>query len=810
MTPLKLHPAQENVYFEQTLNPDSPMYNIGWFTQLDRVYDTDILNTCWSLLYQHLDALRLVIEPGENATGMQTIQAVDSGLDILEVVDFSGGSLPQKEVRQRVDIWMEQQLDSPMDYLGGQTCRLVLLKLSATHSIIYTQFHHIVIDGAGLHQIHGLLARVYACVEQGQSTDWLQQVPSYFEAVNRALDYLDSADYLRDKNYWAGFVSKGQVLRIPARHLSKEGDCQDGAQYKIALGDALSAQMRHFCQQQQLSPLAVLTAVVSLYFARTSGQSNQMLATVVHGRQNETEMQLPGMFSNMIPIACEVGPDSRFEQLCQQVKLNLRQNRAHRRFPASHISRLSRNDQNAQPDIQVLYDVFCDKTTFKIGGAPNHLMTRASNVQPLVIRLVDCDDHSFKLRVTYAQCCFNSEEINALMLRLVYLFEQAMEMPDHKVNRFSLILPSERKALESINQTQASYPNQTLHQLFETQVHRTPDNRALAMSQPDGTLTYLSYVELNQKAEQLAALIRANYLRQYQRQMNKDTVIALYLDRSFEMVISILAVLKAGGAYVPVSLEIPSARARFIISDTQSPMVLTQQRHMALLADCIAPLQDKPELIGADNLPRNDTLIEPFAPVTGDDLAYVIYTSGTTGKPKGVMVTHKAAVNRIHWMQREYPLNSRDRVLQKPPYSFDVSVWELLWANQVGATIVMAGPDTHKQPQAINELISRAHITVTHFVPSMLGAYNQYLKQNQYRLPSSVKQGFCSGEAVTAVQVKDFRALSDQKTALINLYGPTEAAIDVSHFDTALMQDNKVAIGRPIQNIRLLVLNAQQ
>ncbi|MCJ8272215.1 MAG: AMP-binding protein, partial [Psychrosphaera sp.] len=208
----------------------------------------------------------------------------------------------------------------------------------------------------------------------------------------------------------------------------------------------------------------------------------------------------------------------------------------------------------------------------------------------------------------------------------------------------------------------------------------------------------LPYHELNQRANKLALLLTLDA-----GPLNPDTLIALYLHRSLEMVISILAVLKAGGAYVPMAVDNPVARTGFILSDTQAPFVITQQKYQLVIDACVEQSDAACVVIVADELPvlsvSDDKRIDNPDTIAGiDDLAYVIYTSGTTGKPKGVMVPHSAVINRIHWMQSAYPINEADKVLQKTPYTFDVSVWELLWANQVGATIVMAEPEAHKQP----------------------------------------------------------------------------------------------------------------
>ena len=333
--------------------------------------------------------------------------------------------------------------------------------------------------------------------------------------------------------------------------------------------------------------------------------------------------------------------------------------------------------------------------------------------------------------------------------------------------------------LRRCNDTDAPYPmDKTLAQLFEEQVDKTPNNIALVFAEQK-----LTYRQLNEKANQLAHAIRAYYQNNNSHGIKADTLIGLYLDRSLEMVISILGVLKAGGAYVPISPEYPQLRAQFMFEDTQTSLIITQPHYKQQLNKWIDELDITPTLLALDDV-SDDNSTANLAAINGPkDLAYVIYTSGTTGKPKGVMVQHSGVVNRIVWMQQKYPLSSSSRVLQKTPYIFDVSVWELLWGNLTGATIIIAAPEIHKEPDKLNELIIKSGVTTLHFVPSMFASFCDYLQQLQLSFPKNVQQVFCSGEALTVSHVDRFIKTNHDSTLLTNLYGPTEVSIDVTYFD---------------------------
>ncbi|OMG71009.1 amino acid adenylation domain-containing protein, partial [Burkholderia ubonensis] len=327
----------------------------------------------------------------------------------------------------------------------------------------------------------------------------------------------------------------------------------------------------------------------------------------------------------------------------------------------------------------------------------------------------------------------------------------------------------------------------SLHRLIEWQAARTPEHEALRCGGQS-----LTYAELERRANQCA-----HYLRELG--VGPDDIIGVCMERSLELVVALVAILKAGGAYLPLDPGYPDARLRFMLDDAAVSVVLTQQRHTGLLAGfsgTVLPLDSK-----ADYLTRYPH-VSPVSASRPGDLAYVIYTSGSTGQPKGCLLTHGAICNRLLWMQDEYGLRAGDRVLQKTPYTFDVSVWEFFWPLLAGATLVLAAPQGHKDSHYLVGLIRAERITVCHFVPSML---RLFLNDADAASCTSLRDVFTSGEALPFELVERFKALLPAR--LHNLYGPTEAAVDVSYWPCELRPDRRAPIGRAIRNIRLYVLD---
>jgi amino acid adenylation domain-containing protein len=327
-----------------------------------------------------------------------------------------------------------------------------------------------------------------------------------------------------------------------------------------------------------------------------------------------------------------------------------------------------------------------------------------------------------------------------------------------------------------------------LHEAFEAQVARTPEATAIRFR--DATLTY---GELNRRADALAARLVA-------LGVGPGTLTAVCMERSLEMVVALYGILKCGSAYVPIDAEYPGERVSFILDDTAAPILLTQAALAERFAESRAQLVPVDHGAGAD-VPAPATPSIPRASL--DDLAYVIYTSGSTGQPKGAMNTHRAISNRIQWMQDVFGLTSADRVLQKTPYSFDVSVWEFFWPLLFGAELVIAEPGGHRDTRYLTELIKARRITTIHFVPSML---QLFLEDPRAGECTSLKRVICSGEALPkAVQDRFFVRLNAE---LHNLYGPTEAAVDVTWWTCDPLSELPfVPIGKPIANTQIHIVD---
>lgn len=357
----------------------------------------------------------------------------------------------------------------------------------------------------------------------------------------------------------------------------------------------------------------------------------------------------------------------------------------------------------------------------------------------------------------------------------------------------------EKQLIFNLNKTEAEFPDTyTLQELFEEQVRRCPDNSAVIF----GSET-LTYNDLNSKSNQLA-----HFLRDLDPKPND--VIAIAADRSLEMLIGIWGIIKSGCAYLPIAPQSPVERINYMLSDSNAKIFLVPNK-LNLEIDFKGIVIDlsRPDFLNnsSDNL---QSINKP------QDLVYVIYTSGSTGKPKGVMIEHRSLINRLCWMQKQFPINANDVVLQKTPFYFDVSVWELFWWSLYGAAMYFLIPGGEKIPTFIIDAVKKHKVTVIHFVPSMLSVFLEYLENKgdeEIEKLVSLKQVFCSGETLTPAYVNRFNKIIAKRmgTKLVNLYGPTEATIDVSYFRCpSNIYFNRIPIGKPIDNTKIFITSQNQ
>lgn len=775
--------AQERLWVLEQLHSGTAAQNVARGLRCRERIDQHVLEVALNAIQQRHEILRTVARAVDGVP-LQFVQPVPAVT--WDIVDLR--HLPQTEREAQFLSLAERTAADPFDLTRGPLFRATVFQLSESGTALLLVAHRIVCDRISLNVLLGELLSRYAAGLNGSP-------------------YVQSDNPLQYRGFAAGgTVSQEQLsfwtrtladapssIDLPVDHARPALQTFRRAKQSIRIEPALVEQLRNLCQSRDATLFSTLLAAFNILLSRYSRQCDLVIGTRVSGRARPELQNIVGPMENMLALRIDLSGEPTFNEALQRVNKAVAQALSHQDVPFEMIVRQLRleRDMSRHPLFQVMF-------TLQDAAACSFEM-------PAGISVLDVEDpgESFDVSVEFSEReeklegifsynpdLFDASTITRMMGHFRILLEGAVKDPGIQISRMPMLSDAERRQLlVEWNDTRVPYPtNVTLHKLIEEQIEKAPDSVAV-IAEPER----LTYRQLNERANQLAHHLQKSGV-------GPDVLVAVCAERSLELVIALLAILKAGGAYVPFDPEYPKDRLETMLRDANPPVVLTQAHLLDRLPEGANSIffldRDWPSLSSesTENMP-------PTA--SGKNLAYAIYTSGSTGKPKGVPNVHEGIVNRLLWMQDMYQLTQKDRVLQKTPFSFDVSVWEFFWPLLTGATLVMARPGGHRDPAYLVNLIAEQEITTLHFVPSMLSIF---LESSGLERCRSVRQVFASGEALPfELQQRFFERLGAE---LHNLYGPTEAAVDVTYWRCRSNSEQSIVpIGRPIANTKIYILD---
>ncbi|UXE67978.1 MAG: amino acid adenylation domain-containing protein [Chryseotalea sp. WA131a] len=563
--------------------------------------------------------------------------------------------------------------------------------------------------------------------------------------------------------YFYGFYSNTGVKR--------KGDV---ATYSRTVSREVLATLNRLAPKAE-SRHVVLVATLGILLQRLSGLPEVIIFSPAYQRK----LSLPD--NCVVPLRIHADDHLKVKDFLLQLSNKMLQDFSYARYPLRNILGIEEEELKDIPVVGVMLDEVRSDFAFE-------------KVAPECIFSFEAGD-SLTLKMLYNRDAFDKSSIIQLTDLYCHLLGSIVNNTNDRIYDIDLVSEEEEvKIIHEFNNTQAEYPFlDTIVSLFTKQVASSSGKIAVRFGDVSWT-----YQELDYLSSRIATYLRKD------RGVLPGHLVGVMLQREELLLPVIYGVLKAGAAYVPLDVVFPAQRISEIISDSKLNVLIGRRRNTHSSLSDLEIFSDLDDLV----IPEADFSL-PEVSLTPRDLAYVIYTSGTTGMPKGVMVEHGSVVNRINWMQKEYPLSEKDVVMQKTPTTFDVSVWELFWWSFYGASVCLLPPEAEKDPKEVARAIGKFKVTTIHFVPSMLSVFLEFLAHGLITDLKSLRLVFCSGEALRPIHVEAFGALvKDHHVRLINLYGPTEATVDVSYFECRFDEEYKdVPIGKPIDNIRLFVVD---
>ncbi|HAT3848741.1 TPA: amino acid adenylation domain-containing protein [Serratia marcescens] len=782
---LPLSFAQQRLWFLTQLEGMSETYHIPLALRLHGRLDRQALQHSLDALYARHESLRSRFITREDRPQVQILPA-------------NGLPLAFHDLRRhpaQADTLCRQAATQPFDLTQGPLVRAALIRLADEEHLFLLTCHHIVSDGWSTGILLRELGALYGALRRGDADPLpplTLQYPDYAAWQRR---YLTPERLAAQAQYWREtLIGAPALLTLPTDRPRPTVQSFSGGEVPIAIDAELTQALRQFSRQHGDTLFMTVLAAWSLVLARMAGQQELVIGTPEANRGRLETESLVGFFVSTLALRIDLRDDPDLPTLIARIRHTVLTAQENRDLPFEQVVELVNPPRHLgyTPLFQVMLawqdgsvrDIPLPGLQAELAG-----LEYSAAKFDLTLDLADTGE-GISGTLNFATALFDRATAERYGVYLVQALRAMTLNSPRSVSHIDLLPPAEREhLLHGWNRTERDYPlDQTLAALFEQQVRRTPHATALV----SGTES-LSYAQLNARANRLAHALIA-------RGVGPDSRVAVCAERGLNMVTALFGILKAGGAYVPLDPAYPGERLQYILQDADPVLLLADAAGRAALGEPATP-----QLALEAALPETLSAENPAPRAQASHLAYVIYTSGSTGKPKGAMNEHRGVVNRLVWMQEAYGLTAADTVLQKTPFGFDVSVWEFFWPLMVGARLVMAKPEGHKDPDYLSRAIEQYGVTTLHFVPSML---QSFLADGQAATRcGQVVRVMCSGEALPAALVAEFYRRLPQ-AELHNLYGPTEAAVDVTAWHCSREADRvSVPIGRPIANTRIYLLD---
>ena len=785
---LPLVAAQPGIWMAEKLSTLPSAWSVAHYVELTGELDALLLAKAVVAGLEQADTLRMQFSEDNG----EVWQWVDPALTFAqpEIIDLREKSNPHEAARalMQADLQQDIRADGNKPLVFHQ-----LLQVGDKRWYWYQRYHHLLVDGFSFPAITRQIAAIYRAWLDGESTPDSPFTP-FAEVVEEYQQYRQSDAWQRDGAFWR---EQRKQLPPPAslsnNPLPGRSASADIIRMKLTAPEGAFRRLAARMPDVQRADLAL--ALVALWLGRLCSRMDYAAGFIFMRRMGSAALTSTGPVLNVLPFGVRLDAAESLPALAQRLAGQLKKMRRHQRYDAEQIVRDSGRAAGAEPLFGPVLNVKIFDYHLNIPGVQAQTHTLATGpVNDLELALFPDENGGLSIEILANKQRYDAETLAQHASRLIGLIEQFADNPSLCCGDAGMLLPTEHERLAKINDTTVEIPFTPLSALVTQQADKTPDAPALA----DARYQF-SYREMRQQVVALASLLR-------ERGVRPSDSVAVALPRSVFLTLALHGIVEAGAAWLPLDTGYPDDRLRMMLEDAKPKLLIATEEQLARFSD-IPGLES---LCYDSPLPAEDAA--PLALSQPNHTAYIIFTSGSTGRPKGVMVGQTAIVNRLLWMQNHYPLTADDVVAQKTPCSFDVSVWEFFWPFIAGAKLVMAEPEAHRDPLAMQQFFARYGVTTTHFVPSMLAAFVASLTpETAWESCASLKRVFCSGEALPADLCREWEQLTH--APLHNLYGPTEAAVDVSWYpawgeDLAAVTGNSVPIGYPVWNTGLRILDA--
>jgi aspartate racemase len=800
--------AQTRLWFLEQLEPDSPVYYIRKAVRLSGTLNLEALQKALDAIVERHEALRtnFIAELGNPVQVIASSRPVE-----LCVIDLS--ALTSNEQAEQVKVRLAQETQRPFNLSAGLMLRASLLQLNSEEHILLLVMHHIASDGWSMGILYRELAALYEAFSTGKPLPLTPLPIQYADYADWQRQWLTGEVLSAQIDYWKKQLDGAPpVLELPTDHPRPAVQSYRGAKHFVSLPPSLTESLQAISRASGVTLFMTLLAAFQTLLYRYSGQEDIVVGSPIAGRtQVETE-GLIGFFVNTLVLRTELSGNPTFRELLERVRQVALGAYAHQDLPFEKLVEELRPERSLSytPLFQVMFVLQNTpmRQSLKLPGLTLQPWNLDSEIAMFDLSLAMWEtEQGLQGEWEYNTDLFDAATITRMAGHFQTLLEGIVANLEQRVSELPLLTASERhQLLVEWNDTRGEYPlDKCIHQLFEATVERTPD--AVAVMLEDQQLTYR---ELNIRANQLA-----HYLQGLG--VEPDVLVGISIERSLEMVVGLLGILKAGGAYVPLDPAYPKERLSYMLSDSQVPILLTQDKLVSELPDYkvrVVALDRDWQVIATETQENLVTEVKP------SNLAYIIYTSGSTGKPKGVMIEHQSVVNLTETMRVKYGMVSSDRVLQFSSISFDSATDEIYNCLTAGGTLVLRTDEMLSSVSTFLQKCREWQVSVLELPTAYWHQIVSELATTGETLPTSVRLISVGGEAVLPEKLRLWQRCVDEQLRshklgepplLINGYGPTEATVEatICKLSELVIEDTlpQLPIGRPIGNVQAYILD---
>ena len=776
----KLTNSQKSIWVTEQYYKGSSVNNICGSAIIEEQIDFEKLENAVEIVCQKHDnfRLKLKIENGE----VKQVLSKEKNIEMSTIKVATS-----KELENEI----EKIVRTPFKLENSELYKFYIIKFENGEGGFMLNIHHLIADAWTLAFINNEIIKTYSALKQNQEIE-TKALYSYIDYINAEQEYLESEKYQKDKSYWEEkFQTIPEVATIPGSKPNGDESNPTGNRIQFNLEASEVEKIKQYCQSNKISLYNFFMAIYAIYIGEISNLDEFVIGTPILNRTNFKEKNAAGMFINMAPFKINMAHANDFKTLIKNISLDSMGMLKHQKYSYQCLLENLREKNKSIPNLYNILLSYQITNAHQMGGDMKYTTQWSFNgccAENMDIQIYDLNDTgSLNIAYDYKTSIYEEQDIEKLHKRIINIIDQVICKENIDLKDVEIVTPEEKeKLLTEFNQTELKYnPNIPIIKYFEEQAEKTPNNIAIVFENKK-----MTYKELNEKANSLAYELRKNGVI-------NNTIVGIMQERSFEMMIAILAVLKAGGGYIPIAPDYPADRIQYMLEDSNASILLAETNEIKTDKKVLSiKLDNKLYDSNKENL---QNISKP------EDLSYLIYTSGSTGTPKGVMLKQKNLTSFYHAMLQniEY-LTAKEpiKIISITTLSFDIFIFETLMSLTRGLTLYMTNENEQKVTEQLENKIKENEIQAIQTTPSIMKFHLDNIK-NKENL-KSLKYIMLAGEPLSKTLVDHIKELIPG-VKVYNGYGPSETTIFSTTRDVTNLKE--VTIGRPIANTQIYILN---